>query len=70
MKQHPVTLSPWEWVTAMEALQKRVDRLERLVRGGHLVIRDQERLIARQAREIRARREAFIRLVRSSQAER
>lgn len=53
MNQHPVTFNPWEWVLEMEALQKRVDRLEHEVRGGHLVIRDQECLIASQAREIR-----------------
>ena len=51
-RRHPVTLTPWEWVLEMEALQKRVDRLEHEVRGGHLVLRDQERLIESQAREI------------------
>ena len=53
-RQHPVTLNPWEWVLVMEALERRVDRLEREVRGGHLVIHDQERLIASQAQEIQA----------------
>ena len=57
-KRHPVTLTPWEWVLVMEALEQRVDQLEHEVRGGNLVIRDQERLIASQAREIQALREA------------
>ena len=60
-KRHPVTLTPWEWVTVMEALEKRVDQLEHEVRGGHLVILDQERLIESQAREIHALRGAFLR---------
>lgn len=57
-RRHPVTLTAWEWVLVMEALEQRVDRLEHEVRGGHLVICDQERLIASQAREIHALREA------------
>ena len=58
-RRHPVTLSPWEWVIVMEALERRVDQLEHEVRGGHLVICDQECLIASQAREIQALKEAW-----------
>ncbi len=65
-KRHPVTLTPWEWVIVMEALEKRVDQLEHEVRGGHLVILDQERLIESQTREIHALRKAYHRSVRSS----
>ena len=56
-KRHPVTLSPWEWVTVMEALEMRVDQLEHEVRGGRLVVQDLERLIESQAREIQALKE-------------